>query len=400
MKRNLFFLYMMELCAGAARGSYLVCIGWTTLIVIGDVAAVGQVFIVAMITTIVAGPITAVIVDRYNRKHLTIIAHLGIATALLSLGLAVAFDSGLSLIWFFLTVAVVTIFRNLYHGSHDGLIHANTGTGQMVHAIARFRGIHLLAAAVGTVLTGIIIEYQSATAGFVFAALGSALLVIAVAFVRGVTSKQNATGFSGFLADFSGGLALFNNNRMLRNLTILAGVALPMGQLANAILSSFIRDDLNRGSDVFGFVDAAWPVGGMAAAAVLSLGLKKLSASNIEYYFALLVGVSTIVFSFCTSVISLALMHAAMGFSVWMCRIVIDGRVLQICTGETVGRTKVYIEVMFSLAAMIMCFSPTLVKLSSTSNYFLFWGIVVVVSTAILWLRQPGDESERLVVDT
>jgi hypothetical protein len=400
MKRNLFFLYLMELCAGAARGSYLVCIGWTTLIVIGDVAAVGQVFIVAMITTIIAGPITAVIVDRYNRKHLTIVAHLGIATALLSLGLAVAFDSGLSLIWFFLTVAVVTIFRNLYHGSHDGLIHANASAGQMVHAIARFRGIHLLATAVGTVLTGIIIEYQSATAGFVFAALGSTLLVLAVAFVRGVTSKQNATGLSGFFADFSGGLALFNDNRMLRNLTILAGVALPMGQLANAILSSFIRDDLNRGSDVFGFVDAAWPVGGMAAAAVLSLGLKKLSASNMEYIFALLVGLSTIVFSFCTSVISLAMMHAAMGFSVWMCRIIIDGRVLQICTGETVGRTKVYIEVMFSLAAMIMCFSPTLVKLSSTSSYFLFWGIVVVASTTILWLRQPRDDSERLVEDS
>ena len=278
---------MMELCAGAARGSYLVCIGWTTLIVIGDVAAVGQVFIVAMITTIVGGPITAVIVDRYNRKHLTIIAHLCIATALLSLGMAVAFDGGLSLIWFFLTV-VVTIFRNLYHGSHDGLIHANASTGQMVHAIARFRGIHLLATAVGTVLTGIIIEYQSATAGFIFAALGSALLV----------------------------------------------------------------------------------------------------------------GVSTIVFSFCVSVISLAMMHAAMGFSVWMCRIIIDGRVPQICTGETVGRTKVYIEVMFSLAAIIMCFSPTLVKLPSTSSYFLFWGIVVVVSTSLLWLRQPGDDSERLVVNS
>jgi len=390
----------MELCAGAARGSYLVCIGWTTLVVIGNVAAVGQVFIVAMITTILAGPITAVIVDRYNRKHLTIVAHLCIATALLCLGLAVAFDSGLSLIWFFLTVVVVTIFRNLYHGSHDGLIHANASTGQMVHVIARFRGIHLLATAVGTVLTGIIIEYQSPTAGFIFAALGSALLVIAVAFVRGVTSKQNATGYSGFLTDFSGGLALFNNNRMLRNLTILAGVALPIGQLSNAILSSFIRDDLKRGSDVFGIVDAAWPVGGMVAAAVLSLGLKKLSASNMEYFFALLVGVSTIVFSFCISVISLAMMHAAMGFSVWMCRIIIDGRVLQICTGETVGRTKVYIEVMFSLAAMIMCFSPTLVKLSSTSSYFLFWGIVVVVSTSILWLRQPGDDSERLVVDS
>ena len=48
---------MMELCAGSARGAYLVCIGWTTLIVSGDVAAVGQVFIVAMITTIFAGPV-------------------------------------------------------------------------------------------------------------------------------------------------------------------------------------------------------------------------------------------------------------------------------------------------------------------------------------------------------
>ena len=391
---------MMELCAGAARGSYLVCIGWTTLIVSGDVAVVGQVFIVAMITTILAGPINAVIVDRYNRKHLTIIAHLCIATALLSLGLAVAFDSGLSLIWFFLTVVVVTIFRNLYQGSHDGLIHANVSSREMVHVIARFRGVHLLATAFGTVLTGIVIEYQSTTAGFIFAALSSAFLVLAVAFVKGVTSKANATGFSGFLADFLGGLALFNSNRMLRNLTILAGVALPIGQLTNAILSSFIRDDLNRGNDVFGFVDAAWPVGGIAAAAVLSLGLKKLSASNMEYFFALLVGVSTIVFSFCTSAISLAMMHAAMGFTVWMCRIVIDGRVLQICTGVTVGRTKVYIEVMFSFAAMIMCFSPTLVKLSSTSNYFLFWGVVVVIGTAVLWLRQPGDDSKRQMVSS
>ena len=62
IKRNLFFLYLMELCAGSARGAYLVCIGWTTLIVSGDVAAVGQVFIVAMITTMFVGPVIGVTV--------------------------------------------------------------------------------------------------------------------------------------------------------------------------------------------------------------------------------------------------------------------------------------------------------------------------------------------------
>ncbi len=382
----------MELCAGAARGSYLVCIGWTTLIVSGDVAVVGQVFIVAMITIILTGPVISVIVDRHDRKYLTIIAHLGIATALSSLGLALAFNSDLALSWFFLTVVIVTIFRTLYQGSHDGLIHANVSTEKIVHTVARFRGLHLLATAVGTVLTGIIIENLSVSAGFLLAAIFSIFLVLTVAFVKGVTSKENATGFAGFLQDFSGGLALFKNNQQLRMLTLLAGVALPIGQLSNAILSSFIRDDLGRGSDVFGIVDAAWPMGGMAAAAVLSLGLRNLSAPNMAYFFSLLVGVATIVFALCTTIFSLVVLHAAMGFTVWMCRIVIDGRILQICTGETVGRTKVYIEVMFSFAAMIMCFSPTLVSSPSTSNYFLYWGLFVVISTGMLWLRHVMEK--------
>jgi len=141
------------------------------------------------------------------------------------------------------------------------------------------------------------------------------------------------------------------------------------------------------------FVDTAWPIGGMAAAAILSLGLKRLSCKGIEYFFALLVSVVTIAFAYCTSVPALALLHAAMGFSVWMCRIVIDGRVLQICSNETVGRTKVYIDVMFSFAAMIRCFSPTVVELPSTSGYFLFWGIIVVINSLLLWLgngRKPA----------
>jgi hypothetical protein len=395
IKQNLFFLYLMELCAGAARGSYLVCIGWTTLIVSGDVAAVGQVFIVAMITIILAGPVVSVFVDRHNRKYLTIIAHLGIATALSCLGLAVAFDSGLPLLWFFFTVIAVTIFRTLYQSSHDGLIHANVSAEKMVHTVAKFRGIHLLATAAGTVATGIVIEYLSVTAGFLLAAIFSVCLVLAVVFVRGVTSKQNVAGFAGFIQDFSGGLDLFKNSRQLRVLTLLAGVALPIGQLSNAILSSFIRDDLERGSDVFGIVDAAWPIGGMAAAAVLSLGLRKLSAANMEYLFSLLVGIATMLFAFCTSIFTLIMLHATMGFTVWICRIVIDGRILQICTWETVGRTKVYIEVMFSFVAMIMCFSPTLIKLPSTGDYFLYWGLFVVASTGMLWLRTTFKNSQE-----
>lgn len=130
----------------------------------------------------------------------------------------------------------------------------------------------------------------------------------------------------------------------------------------------------------------------MIAAAVLSAGLRKLTMPNMEYLFAVLIGLSTIVFSFCSSIFSLSIMHAAMGFSVWMCRIVIDGRILQICTVYTVGRTKVYIDVMYSFMAMIMCLSPTLIKLPITSSYFFYWGVFVLVGTILLRLRQVAEK--------
>lgn len=386
----------MEFFAGAARGSYLVCIGWATLIVIGDIAAVGQVFIVAMLTIMFCSPVNAVFVDRYNRKHLIIVAHLGIASSLLALGFAIANIENLSLGWFFLAVFSVTIFRNLYQSCHDGLIHANVDKQQLVTVVARFRGLHLIATAAGTVLTGVVIEHYSNTAGFIFSALSSLILIIAVIFVKGVVSHEKTIGASGFLADFREGLGLFKNNLILQNLTLLAGIALPVGQLANAILSSFMHDDLGHGSDIFGMVDAAWPVGGMLAAAFVGMGIKRLNGVNMEYLIAALAGISTILFSFCSAILPLTLVHAAMGFTVWLCRIIIDGRILQTCDTRTVGRTKVYLEVMFSFVAMLMCFSPTFIKLSATSDYFLYWGVFITASALLLWLRQlsQGDDKK------
>ena len=200
--KNLKFLYLMEVFAGLARGSYLVCIGWTTLIVSNDVARVGQVFIIAMLTNMLAGPLVGVIVDRYNRKHLTIVAHLLIALPLAMLGLALAQGPDnapdLPLVWFFLTVIVVTAFRLLYHIAHDGLIHANVNKADLVHSVARFRGVHLLAASIGTLAAGLIIERFSPTAGFLFSASTSIFLILPVTFVAVDDVDQHVGGAAGW----------------------------------------------------------------------------------------------------------------------------------------------------------------------------------------------------------
>ncbi len=385
-RNNLSLLLLMELFAGASRGAYLVCIGWGTLVITGDVARVGQVFVVSMLTIMLAGPLIGVIVDRYDRRKLTILAHLLITVTMVIFGLVLSGGGKPALVWFFIAVALLSSFRLAYQVAHDGLIHANVQTAEMVTVLARFRALHLLATALGTVATGMIIARYSPGGGFLFAGGLSLLLIVPVLFVKGRIARENPPGFSGFVADLVGGWQFFRGNRTVRAAVILTGVALPVGQLSNAVLSSFIRDDLGLGSDVFGLIDGAWPFGGMLAALALALGLRRLGARNIEYGLGVLVGVFTVVFSMTSSIVALIAIHAAMGFLVWLCNIIIDGRVLQTCEAENVGRAKTYVYVMYSLSALIMVLSPTLVRLPNTSDYFLYWGIFISIGTVLLWL--------------
>ena len=58
---------------------------------------------------------------------------------------------------------------------------------------------------------------------------------------------------------------------------------------------------------------------------------------------------------------------------------------MALCRNENVGRTRVYIEAMVAVSAMIMCLSPSLIVLDATAEYFLYWGLFVVVGAVLLW---------------
>ncbi len=356
------------------------------MLVSNDVSRVAQVVVVAMLTNIVSGPALGVIVDRYNGKYLVMAAHLGIAAVMMSLGLVWLNGPDPRISWLFFGVIFVSVLRLLHNTAHDGLIRISVETGGLMRTIARFRMIHLLAGAAGLALAGATVERMTPTGGFVLSAGASWLLISPMIFVAGVTRKENAPGFAGFARDFSHGFEVFRTNSSVRLVTLLAAVSLLVGQLVNATLPALVRDDLGYGSTAFGITDAGWAIGGTCAAALMSLGLRCLGFRDLEYMFSLLAGVMTICFALFASIPILMALHAAMGCTVWLCRIVIEGRVLQSCGVEYVGRTRVYIEVMFSLSAILMCLSPTLVELPKTADYFSLWGGFMVAATLALWM--------------
>nr|WP_243403691.1 MFS transporter [Shimia abyssi] len=375
----------MEIFSGLSRGSFLVCIGWTTLIVTNDVGRVGQAFIVSMLTMFLLGPFIGTIVDRHSHKWLVILAHLSIAMMLGWLGFAWV-ATAMPAIWpLFLIIAATSALRLMHNSAHDGLIQAATSPSRVMTTVARFRAVHLIATAIGTVLSGLVIEHISPASGFLFSAACSLVLCLPMLFIHAPKTAPATKTKPTFFADMRASFAIFTENRALRLLALLAAVSLPVGQLSNAALSSLVRNDLGKGSDAFGFVEGAWPVGGMLAAALLSLGLAGMTKRNMEYIFATLAGLATLGLSLAPSIPTLALLHAAMGMFVWLCRIVIDGRILQLTTSENVGRTKVGVEMAFSLAALIMCLSPTLAPLPSAAPYFMFWGGLVTLVALLIW---------------
>ncbi len=376
----------MASLSGLARGAYLVCIGWTTLVISNDVATVGQIFVVSSLTFVLAGPIVGVVIDRHKRKTLIILAQFVIAAPILCFGGFLFYTPNVPIIWLFAVVVIVSVFQVMYRGSFDGIIRASVENPDILHTVARANAIHLFSAAVGTAAAGLIIDKFSASYGFLATAVPSFCLLIVAAFLADGVVKTSARGIGGFWSDLKIGFEIFRNNKLIRIVALLSVVALPVGQLSNALLSSFIRDDLGEGSDLFGFVDAAWPIGGMLAAALLSKKIKKLDVKDGEYILAIMAGASTVFLSYGTASLSLAIAHGFMGFFVWSCRIMIGGQVLAYCKNENVGRTRVYIEAMVSVSAMAMCLSPSLVTLEATATYLSFWGLFVVFSSVLLWV--------------
>lgn len=391
--KNVNLLYLMEVFSGFARGSYLVCIGWTALVISNDVAVVGQVFIAQNLTVVLAGPVVGVMIDRHKRKQMIIQAQLLIAVAMSGMGLLLFQTIEISAYWIFGIVIAISTARLTYRGAFEGIIREAVDDKDVLQTIARANTAHLLATAAGMAGIGFVIDRFSSGHGFIMSALASVFLLVVGIFLNDGMVKLNSRGLPGYWSDFKIGLEIFQCNVQIRLLTLLMAVALPVGHLANAILSSFIRDDLGQSSYMFGIIDAGWAFGGMLAASVLSTKIKMHQHKYSEYFLAMLAGAATVVFSYCSDIISLTLVHGFMGFFVWSCRIIIGGRVIELCENENVGRTRVYMESIFSLSATLMCLSPTAIMLEATASYFLYWGLFIVVSSMILlsWrARQSG----------
>ena len=380
-------LYFTEVLAGSSRGSYLVCFGWTTLVVTGDVAVVGQVFVASMLTVLLCSHLVGILVDRFNRRRIILSSHAGIAVMMMLVGCFVAGEKGFTTLLFFPAIILVTALRMMHESAYEGVLQACCEKDSIPQTVARAKACHLVSTALATVASGwLIAEYAPETAFYFSAAFSIAISTIS--FVLPGKPGNPMQGKPRSLAtDLYGGFRLLKDVPGLTHLVILAGVALPIGQLSNAVLSSFVHDHLHLGSDAFGIIDGAWPVGGLIASLLLGVAWIQRLISVPICWMASMVALSTILLSMLENVILLSCVHGLMGLFTWLSRIMIDAKILKLVNNTHIGRARAYTTFAFSFMAIIMCLSPSALKLASGNLYFLGWGVFVLLCSLLLCSR-------------
>lgn len=386
-KREINLLYVLEIFSGLARGSYLGCIGWTALSLSNSVETVGQIVIAQSLSVVICGQFIGVAVDRYQRKNLIVIAQTIIAISMFSMSILLFSTTNLSVVWLFCIAIIVSVSRFVYESAFDGILKDSVNNAGILQVVARTGSIHMVATAIGMAGIGFSIDRWAMGHGFIISGAVSVFLVIVASFLaKHVHSSEfTAQGLSGFWLDFKAGYTVFKNNRSIQGLAMLSAIALPIGQLADAILPALIRNDLGRSSAIYGLVDAGWAIGGMLAAIIISTVAKKVTNTlYVEYIMAILAGFATIGITFFAQTIYLALLHALMGFFVWSCRILINSKIIELCDSSNIGRIKVYVDSLFYLSAAVMCISPSLISFSLNSSYFILWGAIIIIVTILL----------------
>lgn len=387
--------YVATLIAGVGRGSVVVVMAWTALTVGGTMAAVGQIFIVGHLFNVFLGPAFGGLIDRRSRRQCIIVGQLGHAAAMAWPALIAAAGAALTMPHLYI-MAIASAAALLVSGSAlEGLLQSMVGVDDRRRVSATVGGIRQGAMVAGAGGIGFVIDHFGSEIAFLVATFAACGTASCVWFLPDSNPESQGRGYAAYWTDLKAGVAFSLRHSDIVVIGLAVGLSFSAGQLANALLPAFIRDDIGGASDLYGIVDAAWSVGGIASALLIAEALKRSPLRLAEFWSLAGLGLATTIFGLLHAPLHLVLAHAAMGAGFSMTKVLCDGRLLQICPENMIGRARTQVQALTSLFGLLMYLSPTLLPTNSARPLYIGWGLVIVMAGAaflFLQARRPAAE--------
>lgn len=273
-------------------------------------------------------------------------------------------------------------------GAMDSLFQGVVPVDDRRRIAANLGGFRQAAMVLGAGGGGLIIHYFGIGNSFLIAAASSIFVLIGV-FLMPVYEREISAvekNYRTYFQNIREGFQYVLGKSEVLYLAFAIALAFSAGQLSNALLPAFIRDDIGADSQLYGIVDAAWSVGGVAAAFLVGRWLRFKSLRLGEYATLIGLGAVTMVFGQLEIPILLIATHLLMGALFSWSRVLSDGRLLEICDNKVIGRVRVNIQVLTSFIGLIVYTAPTLLPSLTAANFYFSWGLAITVGGAFIFV--------------
>ncbi|WP_298966733.1 MFS transporter [uncultured Roseibium sp.] len=365
-------------------GLSLVVVSWIATVE-GSIRLVGQLFFVGSATSLLFSIFAGVVSDSRNRLSVIRVGQ-GLrvfAVLVLAFGTLAA---PTKIPWLFAYTFLFSIGTILNAGALDGIIQKAVVEQRRMKLSIRVSIGRQVGMFLGTGAGGLLLHHLDA--GWSICVMGF-LMVLQLFIIQTVFSAYQNGPQKRSVEIFQAwkhGVSVILRDRKLSLSIVCIGLFFSTSQMANVLVPGFVKDTLNRGSDVYGLLETAWAVGGGAILATAATQSKIFSKAHYELILLILVGILMVGFASLRNVPLLMITYALLGGMFALGRALCDGHVLVLAPNEEVGRIRATTTMIVSLFGMLIYIAPTLIGVSSTIPYYILWGLFVTTIGTVMLL--------------
>jgi MFS family permease len=337
--------------ASFGTGMYFVTMAWMLTELGGTTASLSLFLALSAVPGIVLSPWIGVIIDRWDRRVICVLADVFRATCLISMFL-IAWLWELKEEHIYVLSFLLSVGERFYAPAASAMVREITSPGELITANSLSSIFLQCGTLLGTGLSGILIHYFGnsiviLTNGIAF--LLSAMLVSSVRSGRLIHAASKSTSV---LADFIDGFTYLRASASIRKIAAFQTALLSVLYTTNISLPLFTKDVLDFGAREFGFIDGAWAVGAILGGLGL-IGLIRRNAQSLQVEYVFIgIGVSLLVFLTSDSLVQASVGYMLMGLTFVTAKILLEAALQEAVPVNLQGRVRSTISMGIAIVSL------------------------------------------------
>lgn len=263
---NLKLIWSAFFFAELGRAMYFIIITWILYSMTEDAFYTGLLIGLGFVPAFILNLLFGVIVDRLDRKFLSVFANSVNTIAIASIMLAILID--IVTPWMIIGIQmVIQLMGSLFRPSIQAFIADIFKKEDLPKVFSQSGSAAIVGGLLGASSGGMMIGFTSESFSMAMVALCFVLATLSLILIKKVSEKKSQRSISNpsFIADLVGGFNYLKSNKFLFSLFGVMFVGQLVFHTSVGFLSVYTKDYLNQTASVYGFLETTFSLGGLTA---------------------------------------------------------------------------------------------------------------------------------------